>query len=96
MNLHEQPARFEQMLRATAEHFKIVEAFVEKDYWLSLVLKRLADSSFNKLCVFKGGTSLSKAYQIIQRFSEDVDLAFITEGQSNNQVKKAIDPSPNS
>jgi hypothetical protein len=91
MNLHEQPIRFEQMLRATAEHFKIVEAFVEKDYWLSLVLKRLADSPFYKLCVFKGGTSLSKAYQIIQRFSEDVDLAFITEGQSNNQVKKAID-----
>ena len=37
--------------------------------------------------VFKGGTSLSKAYRLIARFSEDIDLAVLAEGMSGNQIK---------
>ena len=40
--------------------------------------------------VWKGGTSLTKGYGIIQRFSSDVDLAIIGEGLSNNQQKKLV------
>lgn len=49
------------------------EAVIEKDYYVTMLLQELA----NRLpfLVFKGGTSLSKCYKVIQRFSEDIDLA---------------------
>lgn len=53
--------------------------FVEKDYWITLVLSRLANSKHVDKSVFKGGTSLSKGSNLIDRFSEDVDLAIINQ-----------------
>lgn len=48
---------------------------VEKDYWLSLILNYLFNfSKWKQNIVFKGGTSLSKCFGIIKRFSEDIDL----------------------
>jgi hypothetical protein len=48
---------------------------IEKDFWVCLVLKLLFQKSpFGKSLVFKGGTSLSKAHGLIERFSEDIDL----------------------
>jgi len=50
-------------------------AIVEKDFWVCWVLKHLFESEeLSKNLVFKGGTSLSKVYRIIDRFSEDIDL----------------------
>jgi hypothetical protein len=50
-------------------------AIVEKDFWVCWVLKHLFESEgLSKNLVFKGGTSLSKVYGIIDRFSEDIDL----------------------
>lgn len=91
MNLHKNPALFQELLLATRNALGIPEAFVEKDYWLLTVLKRLSEHEHRDLFVFKGGTSLSKAYGMIQRFSEDVDLALISEGLSGNQAKSRID-----
>ncbi|MFH1723637.1 MAG: nucleotidyl transferase AbiEii/AbiGii toxin family protein [Elusimicrobiota bacterium] len=52
-------------------------ALVEKDFWVCWTLKRIfALENPPAGLVFKGGTSLSKAYQAIDRFSEDVDLSF--------------------
>jgi len=52
-------------------------ALVEKDFWVCWVLHRLYTVlRFHPRLIFKGGTSLSKAYDAIQRFSEDVDLSF--------------------
>ena len=51
-----------------------VEA-IEKDWWITMVLKALFSTSFAENMVFKGGTSLSKGWNLIERFSEDVDLA---------------------
>ena len=48
---------------------------IEKDAWVTLVLRMLFTSELNGHIVFKGGTSLSKVYNLIKRFSEDVDLA---------------------
>ena len=48
---------------------------VEKDWWVTMVLKAVFSSRFAEHFVFKGGTSLSKAYHLIDRFSEDIDLA---------------------
>jgi hypothetical protein len=50
-------------------------AVIEKDFWVCWILKRLfADPQLKEQMVFKGGTSLSKVYGLIDRFSEDIDL----------------------
>jgi hypothetical protein len=58
-----------------AQQMGIRPSIVEKDFWVCLVLKFLfGEHSLKKQLVFKGGTSLSKVYGLIQRFSEDIDL----------------------
>lgn len=58
-----------------AAQLGITEAAVEKDFWVCWVLKHLFDDpQLKSQCLFKGGTSLSKCFQLIQRFSEDIDL----------------------
>lgn len=50
-------------------------AIIDKDFWVTWVLHRIfSDPELSKLLMFKGGTSLSKAYGLIERFSEDIDL----------------------
>jgi predicted nucleotidyltransferase component of viral defense system len=88
MNLHTNKKLFSDTIRAASEHFKIYEEFVEKDYWITLLLHKLSNSMYIKDTVFKGGTSLSKCYRLINRFSEDVDIAIINDDdKSGNQVK---------
>lgn len=59
----------------TAEKLEIHPAIVEKDFWVCFMLNHIFNKSeFSRLFVFKGGTSLSKAYHAIERFSEDIDL----------------------
>jgi Nucleotidyl transferase AbiEii toxin, Type IV TA system len=64
-------------------------SFVEKDYWVTQVL-RVLQTEYPGDFFFKGGTSLSKGYDIIERFSEDVDIlvvplagASIREGEAH-------------
>jgi hypothetical protein len=52
---------------------------VEKDWWIVQTLSVVFEMDIAKHLVFKGGTSLSKAWKLIKRFSEDVDLAFERE-----------------
>ena len=69
-------ADLEALVDRTAEALGIEAAFVEKDFWVIEAL-RVATSttaSHGVRAIFKGGTSLSRAFGIIQRFSEDVDL----------------------
>jgi len=77
MNLHLDKDNFEGAIVATANYFKIPEIFIEKDYWVTYALHQLFHSEVKDLIVFKGGTSLSKCYSIIKRFSEDIDLVVI-------------------
>ena len=77
MKLHEDINLFSATVRAASAHLNINLEFVEKDYWITLVLNRLAGSKYVNESVFKGGTSLSKGYNLIERFSEDVDIAII-------------------
>jgi Nucleotidyl transferase AbiEii toxin, Type IV TA system len=50
-------------------------AIVEKDFWVCWILKHLfAEPSLKEQMIFKGGTSLSKVFGLIDRFSEDIDL----------------------
>lgn len=54
-------------------------AAVEKDWWVTLALQSIFELPFSDKIVFKGGTSLSKGWNLIQRFSEDIDLAIDRE-----------------
>lgn len=56
-------------------HPGINQVAIEKDWWVTAVLKALFQTSCRESLVFKGGTSLSKGFNIIERFSEDIDLA---------------------
>jgi hypothetical protein len=75
MLLHKDKNVFQELVTATAGDLGLENFQVEKDYYVSLFLKELAKLESNISIVFKGGTSLSKSYSIIDRFSEDIDLA---------------------
>lgn len=79
MNLHEFPSEFSDLISLSSRALGIEEIYVEKDYYVLLALKSLAESPSRDNAVFKGGTSLSKAFGIINRFSEDIDLAIIND-----------------
>lgn len=90
MNLHTNTTLFRQSLRAVSTRNGISEVFVEKDYWITLVLLQLAESAYASQVVFKGGTSLSKGYGCIHRFSEDVDVAVITNPDASGNAVKTL------
>jgi len=89
MNLH-QTNDFKDAISAASVHFKIRESYIEKDYWVTYVLKNLSGSEFIDSVVFKGGTSLSKVYKCIERFSEDIDLAIIGEWNLGDSKRKTL------
>lgn len=63
------------LITNTARKKNIAEAVVEKDYWVTYFLDYLFnENKWKEYFTFKGGTSLSKCFEIIQRFSEDIDL----------------------
>jgi len=69
-------AKRAEVFAETADRKDLPEAIIEKDFWVCWVLKQLfsIDALSNRL-IFKGGTSLSKVFHAINRFSEDIDLA---------------------
>lgn len=91
MKLHTIKEAFNNAILVASNNTNIAPDFIEKDYWISLVLKRLSVSKYVDFVVFKGGTSLSKGHKLINRFSEDVDVAVIlTPGTSGNKIKTLI------
>lgn len=91
MKLHTDMKFFADTIRATSQYSGISVEFVEKDYWITLVLSRLAKSKYVSESVFKGGTSLSKAFGLIERFSEDVDIAIIGDtSKTGNEIKTLL------
>ncbi|MCA9448152.1 MAG: nucleotidyl transferase AbiEii/AbiGii toxin family protein, partial [Candidatus Omnitrophica bacterium] len=71
LSSHERSDLFEQ----TAANLGLHQAIAEKDFWVCWSLMKLFESSeLAGNLVFKGGTSLSKAHHLIDRFSEDIDL----------------------
>ena len=63
------------VISQTAQRVQLPPNVVEKDWWVTAVLRAVLGTSCSKHISFKGGTSLSKAWGVIERFSEDVDLA---------------------
>lgn len=80
------------VLQQVADKEHLPEYAVEKDWWVSMTLKALFMTSCKDYLEFKGGTSLSKGWHLIDRFSEDIDLAlnyrfFVTQLDNNTQLK---------
>lgn len=90
MKLDQQPELLADAVRAVSEYYHIAPVYIEKDYWISKILQQLSRSIYANNTVFKGGTSLSKGYGLINRFSEDVDVAVLTGELSGNQIKTLI------
>lgn len=90
MNLHENEQLFSEIVAIVAQIIGLPEIYIEKDYWVTKALKHLSEFSRADEVVFKGGTSLSKAFSLIERFSEDIDLAIFTEGGTQNFGKKLL------
>jgi hypothetical protein len=74
MLLHQDNNVFSQFIKETAKSMKTEAFYIEKDYYVVMMLKNIASSNMRDYFSFKGGTSLSKAFGIIKRFSEDVDI----------------------
>lgn len=64
--------RFEDILKTVSQNKKIALPLIEKDYWIMHSLWGLQSQGFD--FYMKGGTSLSKDYKVINRFSEDIDI----------------------
>lgn len=92
MRLHLEKERFTEAILITAQEKGILPIYVEKDYWVTYVLWLIfSDVVLSKYTVFKGGTALSKCYDLIQRFSEDIDLTILVEIDDNdNSLKRKI------
>lgn len=64
-----------ELFSETARMMHTTNAIIEKDFWVVWVLDKIfSDDRLKKILMFKGGTSLSKVFDLIGRFSEDIDL----------------------
>ena len=91
MNLHKHKKDFNELSSIVAVKMNLPESAIIRDYYIVLLLNNLAESEYASMCVFKGGTSLSKCYPgSIERFSEDIDLTFLGMDKSDNYCDKRI------
>lgn len=91
--LHNDKELFEQIILRTSENMGIEAGIIEKDYFVTLFLKKIVSKQSD--IIFKGGTSLSKCYKLIKRFSEDIDLSIEcvnkpTEGQRKHLKSNVV------
>ena len=83
--MHKDKYEFIDAINLASIRFEIVPSVAEKDYYVTMILKELSQRM--PFIVFKGGTSLSKCFKIIKRFSEDIDITIDTK-ISQGQMKK--------
>ncbi len=89
--LRDNPDDFLALVTATAEDISYPPGWVEKDYWITEILRSLSEPFDDFLVVFKGGTSLSKAWRLIQRMSQDVDILLVPrENVGSNRRDKGL------
>lgn len=92
MNLHLDREAFTELVTAASHELHIPSGIIEKDYYVTLALWELS-ARINGM-VFKGGTSLIKCYQILERFSEDIDISYAASegvpGESRKDSSKGL------
>ena len=93
MNLHSDRMAFRVLIERLHERTGYREDVLEKDYYVTLILKELADKQASGLpAYFKGGTALYKALKTTNRFSEDIDLSVdIRDAASRTQSDRWLE-----
>jgi predicted nucleotidyltransferase component of viral defense system len=91
MKLHEDKYAFLTIIGLIHARSGIRADILEKDYYVSLLLKELSEKQEELPAYFKGGTALYKAQKSIRRFSEDIDLTVCIDGCNNSQAKKRLE-----
>ena len=94
MLIHKEKENFKQLIEITADNMKLEKRIIEKDYWITYALKKLSENPVSEQIIFRGGTSLTKCYTDLKRFSEDIDLAVninndLTKSKITTIMKKA-------
>ncbi len=96
--LRDAPDDFAALVDRVSQQLDYPPAFVERDYWITEILRSIAKPipDVDARIVFKGGTSLSKGWRLIQRMSEDVDVIVVfgdsaTIGDRNRVLRHLID-----
>jgi hypothetical protein len=91
MTLHQNTSLFHGAIRFTAQQQRLKPEYVEKDYWVTYVLFTIFNNEIGQYTIFKGGTALSKCYNLIERFSEDIDLVVLRhEGDTDTKLKTKL------
>lgn len=83
--LHKDREQFIEAINLTEHQTGIIAQAIEKDYYVTMILRLLADRL--SYIVFKGGTSLSKCHKLIKRFSEDIDITVDTVPSQGDRKK---------
>ncbi|EMJ94933.1 nucleotidyl transferase AbiEii/AbiGii toxin family protein [Leptospira alstonii] len=81
---------WKELIQIVSDSKKILPTLIEKDYWIMHTLWSLSNSALSYF--MKGGTSLSKAYRVIDRFSEDIDLLIEDESLQSQTARKDTSP----
>lgn len=87
MYLHKSKEEFLNLINVCSNVLNIDQSIIEKDYYICFMLKtidKLYSDKNNMHVIFKGGTSLSKCYKIINRFSEDIDISSTVNSEMKN------------
>lgn len=93
MYLHNDKELFSDVVNKASQLLELPSAVVEKDYYVTMILKLLAKKS--DMCVFKGGTALQKCFHVIDQFSEDIDITFtqhLGEGRRKTLKYRILQP----
>jgi predicted nucleotidyltransferase component of viral defense system len=90
MRLHNCIEDFKDLIALTSKELDLDPTIIEKDYWITHALYHLSKSEYKDIVVFKGGTSLTKCYEDLHRFSEDIDIALLAKGMNSSQIKKTL------
>lgn len=91
MKLHESKENMELLISNISERTGVREDVLEKDYYVTLLLKELSEKNNQNYAYFKGGTALYKALKSIRRFSEDIDLTvYVEDVSSPSQEQKRL------
>lgn len=95
MRLHQDRNAFEALIFDISRKTDIRSDIIEKDYYLTLLLRELASRQDTLPAYFKGGTALYKAIGRMKRFSEDIDLTVEIQDCSKSQGKKRLETAAN-
>ena len=92
MNLHLDRVAFQLVADDISKKYSVRRDVLEKDYYVTHVLKELSEKEHQAYAYFKGGTALYKALKSIRRFSEDIDLTvYIEDCPTPSQAKKRLE-----